>query len=617
MTTISETPSRVTSVNPDLQRQREYIQRMRNKGFDFGLTMSDAFIRGIRDIGYKSTGTALDELVDNAIQADATNIHVLFHDTEGTPDQFAIVDDGHGMDPEMIRLACIWGGTHRENDRQGFGRYGYGLPTASVSQGRRFSVYSRVENALWHRVTLDLDEISKGQYTDAVGHIIVPAAVAAAVPAWIKQELAKVKPEGANLTHGTIVLIEKLDRLSPGWRTPASLERNLLEHFGVIYRNWLRDVSMWVRSKQAQPVDPLFITQGARFYDLDEDRAEALPERIIEVKDPDAKPNAPSAKIRVRFSYMPPTFARVPDEKLKERGKTNARLGIMRDHNGIIVLRNGRQIDVLTRNPWTSFQNNDRYWGVEVDFPATLDEEFSITTSKQQAVLSERLWDILKREGVLSAINDLRRRYREDVAKLKAMRELNNKPKFSEQIMQEAVQFKTRRPAGDQARREREREENLIQAARRKARQENKTAEQAELELRAEAEQRPFKVEEESLPGAPFYRVEQRGGQEVLYINTEHPFYNQIHSGPGSTLRLRIALELLLFVLGDCELDTDPDGARRKFYVNERQEWSRQLRITLEGLDDYDNILDAQLAEEEFEVSDAGESGNRPSDSYR
>ena len=56
-----------------------------------------------------------------------------------------MIDDGAGMIPEMIRVGMLWGGTDRENSRTGIGRFGYGLPSSCVSQGRRFEVYSMPE----------------------------------------------------------------------------------------------------------------------------------------------------------------------------------------------------------------------------------------------------------------------------------------------------------------------------------------------------------------------------------------------------------------------------------------------------------------------------------------
>src|SRR5438270_198838 len=126
-------------------RQQHYVDRVTKNGFDYGLTVADAFIRSIRSLGYKHCGTALDELIDNSIEATAENVHIVFgfDGSDAKPVALATVDDGAGMVPDMLRAAVAWGGTDREDSVAGFGRFGYGLPSASVSQGRRFTVLSR------------------------------------------------------------------------------------------------------------------------------------------------------------------------------------------------------------------------------------------------------------------------------------------------------------------------------------------------------------------------------------------------------------------------------------------------------------------------------------------
>ena len=198
------------------------------------------------------------------------------------------------------------------------------------------------------------------------------------------------------------MLVEELDRIYP--KTGHALEGRLLPALGMTYRNFLRGATITVNGTDVEPVDPLFATPGHRFYDLDEDRAVPLPPLTIDVKDT----RGPGGRINVRFAWLPPTFARVPGDKLNKNGRNNERFAVMKATNGIIIMRNGRQIDVVNRVPWTTFQNNDRYIKVEIDFPAGLDEEFSVTTSKQQITLSERMWDILKKEGVYNAIKGMR-----------------------------------------------------------------------------------------------------------------------------------------------------------------------------------------------------------------
>ena len=121
----------------------------------------------MRDSGYKSTATAIDEFVDNAIQAQATRVEVAYEvvKPEGSQHELgsvAVIDNGHGMEPEMIRAAVLWGGTHRQNDRSGLGCFGFGLPSAAVSITRRFEVYSKVKGGDWYRVCVDLDETATG-----------------------------------------------------------------------------------------------------------------------------------------------------------------------------------------------------------------------------------------------------------------------------------------------------------------------------------------------------------------------------------------------------------------------------------------------------------------------
>ena len=98
----------------DLQRQRDYIKELQDKKFEYGLVLANAFVKGMRDIGYKSTAFALDELIDNAIQAGARNIHVALgfgggSASEKKPEMLAVIDNGHGMDPLMVRASVIWG----------------------------------------------------------------------------------------------------------------------------------------------------------------------------------------------------------------------------------------------------------------------------------------------------------------------------------------------------------------------------------------------------------------------------------------------------------------------------------------------------------------------------
>src|SRR5687767_3968012 len=119
-------------------RQKKYVEEQEAKGGGLGVVFADAFLRGMRDIGYKNPAWAFCEMIDNSVQAGATHVLVRFgfdqgNTNEAKPDMLAVVDNGVGMIPKMISYAVRWGGTDREDDRTGFGRYGYGLPSSAVS----------------------------------------------------------------------------------------------------------------------------------------------------------------------------------------------------------------------------------------------------------------------------------------------------------------------------------------------------------------------------------------------------------------------------------------------------------------------------------------------------
>jgi hypothetical protein len=573
-----------------LKVQREYLKKLEASGFDWDLLVGDAFIRGMRDIGYRSTAFALAELVDNAIQAMASQVDVIFgFDCGNTPTSIAVIDNGYGMEPKMVRASLIWGAGTRENDRSGFSKYGYGLPSASVSQCRRVTVYSMTPGGNWYRAYIDIDEVSEGKWTKA-HRIQTPEERLEAPPSFV---LEYIENSGRfnGFSHGTVVLWENLDRADYRQRDP--LRSRLVTDLGVIYRNYLLETPMRVDGVDVQPCDPLFLTQGFRYYDLDADRAAAYPAVTIPVN---SKVTGEAiGNMRVRFSRMPATFFRVPEAKHTNRpGRKkelfNGRLDIADANNGIIFCRNGRQIDVLRppRDIGSINATTDRFWAVEVDFDATLDDLFSITTAKQQVRPDPAVWDMLKEKAKLfAAIGTMREDYKKDAGRVAAKaEEAKGTKKASVEAIESASKFRTSKPPKDTPERREEGERNLQQEAERRANQAGLDPVKVREELEAGEGDSEHVVETEDLPGAPFFRCYQRGGgQRVLAINLAHPFYDRLYAGPGSTPRLRAALEIVLWALGEAEVDANPGSDRRQFYERERSSlWSPYVADALTEL---------------------------------
>jgi hypothetical protein len=590
----------------DLENQHAYVESLRKDGDrGFALIAASAFVQGMRDSGYRSTATAIDEFVDNSFQSEATRIDVLYAtDSSKNVNSIAIVDNGHGMEPEMIRAAVLWGGTHRFNDRTGFGRYGFGLPSAAVSITEEYEVYSKIKDGAWHRVRINLLEIANGKLTNSEGLILAPKPDVVELPKFVRQTLGD-----RELLSGTVIHLVAPDRLSSGFRKGQSFEQKMLEHLGLVYRGILRQSKLYVNEKLVEPVDPLFLDPIARFYDIGNGyKAEAQPATNFHV----TNRHGVEGTVRLRFSYMHPLFQKDPAGKL---GK--ARLGIMKENNGyLIVTRAGRQIDLVARPHYAreaenlTIVNYDRNWAVELDFDPVLDEEFGITVNKQQVTLTEWMWQKLSDEKLPSIITGLRSRTKKEIDDLKEPED-NPKapPRTSEQVMKEATKFSTRgKPKPSQEQQEAAREK-LEPEVEKKAREENVSQQEAMETILAQQQSRPFVFAFESLEGAPFYRVEQYGIQTRVWINRRHRFYTDIYAPLERDARVRSAIELLIFVLAACELEARED--REIFYRAERSEWSRQLETALALLDRHQSIDDARSARSEDEeilaVIDAAE----------
>jgi len=585
------------------KRQTSYIEEIEKQGFDYGLTVAHAFIESIRDLGYKSTGTAANENVDNAGEAGAENVHVVlgYRDGSRKPVSIAIVDDGIGMIPAMTRASAIWGGTDRHGSRSLYGRYGYGLPSSAVSQGRAFTVYSRTDEGPFHAVKLDLDEIASGSYI-VNGRVQVPEAVETELPEFVTTYVDETFPGGSSAVR-SVVVWEKLDRLR--FVQSEKLENHLLETFGVTYRNQLRSLKIAVNGKPVQPVDPLFLTEGARFFDLDDERAEPFEAITFDVRNQETRENL--GTVKVRFSVLPPAFARIDKKKDARDKNANPRWSTIKAHNGVIVMRAGRQIDVVTRGLPTTFGNNDRYVKVEVDFPPALDEFFGVTTHKQQITLSPRIIQLLDENSVWKTLDKMRGRWREMHADMTAdwsapEDDDEDARRPSEAAMEEAAALDPTAPPSD-------RRTHQADEAREKVVDElvdkGVPRDDAETIVETIEKERPFRVEMDANPEGPFYRVDLRGNQVVLLINSKHRFYTDVYAsiqGPDGA-RIRQALEVVLFVLGKCEVDAEED--RALFYKSERIEWSRRMNTALAKLDAYVDLApDAESETEEVAAAD-------------
>jgi len=577
----------------DLEAQHQYVDEQKKKENAFSLIAPETFIKSIRDLGYKSNLTALDELIDNAIQAGARNVNVFVayapsNKTQKKPDFIVVTDDGHGMHADMIRLAVKWGGTHRPDDRTGYGRFGFGLPSACVSIGRRYTVYSKEPGKDWWGVTVDIDEVTKRVEQ---GKPLAPEAREEMPPDFVSEQVNFKK-----LDSGTVIVIETLDRMEAGFKTTIGFDRNMKEHIGVIYRKQIPALNFKVNGSAVEPVDPLFLDENARWYDLTEIKAEPIEPVEFELEGA----NGQKGRVRIRGAWFPFNFHLKDPQGRVGRSNHNERYKILKDYNGILVCRAGRQIDVVTRVPshWLTIINFDRFWKLEIDFEPVLDEYFGITTHKQQIVFAESLLSHLEREGFPELIRDLRRHMKKSRADvLAALEKRQEQRRPSEEALADTQKRKPHvKPSPAQVQKG---QENLEREARKQAEITGESVEKVKERLREQTIEFPYKVDAEAVPDGPIYRGVRLGKQYRLILNTCHRFYSDVYEPAKNVPGLSSKIEAALFVLAEAELDSGED--QEAFYKAARIYGSQRLTDVLDHLDGIVDREDEASAEMEAE----------------
>ena len=124
------------------------------------------YITSQRSSGYKSTIYSMAEIVDNSVDAGATKVDILFIEavkgrgqkTIGYIDKIIFLDNGKGMTEERLNGCLVFSDGEGISDTR-IGAFGVGLPTSSLSVGKRVEVFSRTnERSNWMYTFLDVED---------------------------------------------------------------------------------------------------------------------------------------------------------------------------------------------------------------------------------------------------------------------------------------------------------------------------------------------------------------------------------------------------------------------------------------------------------------------------
>lgn len=318
-------------------------------------------IQALRGLGY-STATALADVIDNSVAAEADDVQLLFA-WDGEKSHVRILDNGRGMDDAGLEQAMRLGARSPLEDRdpRDLGRFGLGLKTASFSQARRLTVASR-QDGVTEVLRWDLDRLEDEAEGDG----------------WYMLEGCEPGSEGLlapleALESGTLVLWEKPDRIvTPGF-TDQSL-RDLLDvveaHLGMVFHRYLEGprprLRLSINGQAVRPWDP-FLTGHASTWSSPE--ARMGPGRRVTVQ-------AHVLPHQDRLDGRTHQAAAGPDGWTSQQG-----FYVYRNERLLVA---GGWLGLGSPRPWAR-DESCRLARIRIDLPNTLDGDWKIDVRKSTA----------------------------------------------------------------------------------------------------------------------------------------------------------------------------------------------------------------------------------------
>ena len=391
----------------------------------------------LRSSGYKDIESAVSEIIDNSVEADAKNVFVILKDkvnpTSGKKNicEIAFLDDGCGMDNDILGK-CLGLGVSTRRERKGMGRFGVGLPQASLYACPEVYVYSwqnSIENAQY--VYLDINKVKEGLQTE------IPDPKAESLPKDYADYIHfhDLYEQHDFSKNGTLVVWKNCDRVQP--KTISALKERLEFSIGQKFRYFIHDKKCSIKifnnsNKDTYstvfPNDPLFLMEdnyalgnpdkpkelfergkGENLEPIFEpynDKINKCSEHTIPVKFINKKGLQAESNVIVRFSIVKSCFY---DKTAFPTGNPgDAPIGkYAKKMEGISIIRAGREIDF---GQFDFYDNEnkptDRWWGCEILFNPELDEIFGVSNNKQHVELRQQsdnsdyeevsIWDLLK-----------------------------------------------------------------------------------------------------------------------------------------------------------------------------------------------------------------------------
>lgn len=358
-------------------------------------------VAGVSRVGH-TLPSAVADLVDNAISADATEIRIAFGRPDGGHGRWiSITDNGKGMDADTLDEAMRLGG-ESEYDSNSLGKFGFGLKSASWSQTSIFTVVTRQEGKKPSHLTWDARDMEEW----------LPKTTA--LEAW-EREATHIEK------HGTAVLWKEM-RPPESMPTVRGLEpytaevMELSRHLELVFHRFLegsakgrKRLSLFINGTPVQPNNPV----GHVLVHSFDAKTIKIPTATGDVKVKAQAFLLPSEEeLEGHHKKDGQEATRKALEKIGLYGKRN-------ESQGLFIYRNDRLIKWGGwHDIWSTNDEKTKLARVIVDLTRELDEPFKINISKRHVQLPQQLQVEIKKLAEI-ARKSSQKKYRKKTARIR------------------------------------------------------------------------------------------------------------------------------------------------------------------------------------------------------
>jgi len=532
----------------------------------------DTALESMRDSGFDLTAAA-GEPIDNSIEAEASliRVHTAYGEGKRAINEIAFADNGIGINPDIMANTLSMGFSTRYGQRGGLGRFGVGMKLAGLSLGRRIDVYSKRRDSdhIWHAY-IDLKEIADGKQSHIESQVVA---------GWPK-DYAKLMEgsDGRPFDSGTLVVFDKIDRLASGGHYGTALDEKVSELRTFIartYRFFLdKGLQIELDGKQITLLDPLFLMDNPRIikrYKPADIRGVVIDEGSIEI--------ANQQRIYVTVTLAPAEFRHRAGDggNTDHLGRDIREFQIADSAGKISMVRNGREInyDIVPRLLPAGIDKVDRYIGIEVKFPAELDEFFQVRNVKRGAVPVNKLREEL-RAWLDRPIRQARREIREHWGEVETKERANTDS--YEKVTDAVAQVEKTSPRGQAGRDLSDKETSQIIDEILEDLRVTGSDDQHSIDgVRKRIDEKPITLVDAQWPGSDLFRIRHLNGRAIVEINHRHPVWRDVFDplkkvaddgGAGATeqelvaliRKASVAVEVLVLAYAKAEnLHLNPD----------------------------------------------------------